>query len=146
MSVSLEDRSRSIRARMQLLRGELEQDATRLARNTNELLNWRDYVTQFPAGALAIALIAGFLLVPGRKVVKSVQLTEDSVQNLLEKQSQAGIHTASKGSPVLKGLFRVMTGVAINGLRSVAHRKLDRFVGGRGGVNDTQTFVPGDGI
>ena len=146
MSVSLEDRSRRIRARMQSLRSELEQDAARIARSTNELLNWKDYVKKFPSGALAFAAIAAFLLVPGRKVIKSVQLTEGSIQNLVEKQNLAATNTPSNDSPLMKGLFRVLTGVAINGLVGVAQRTLDRFVSGRRGVNGTQTIVPGDRI
>lgn len=144
MSVSLEDRSRKIRARMQSLRSDLSQDAARIARSKNELLNWKDYVKKFPAGTLLFGAIIGFLFVPGRKVIKSVKLTEGSIKNLVEKQNLAAVNSTSKQSPLLKGVFRVLTGIAISGLGKIAQQSLDRLVGSRRPFNGAPNGVTGN--
>lgn len=128
---------------MQSLRSDLSKDAARIARSKNELLNWKDYVKKFPAGTLMFAAIVGFLFVPGRKVIKSVKLTEGSIQNLVEKQNLSAVNSTSKGSPLLKGVFRVLTGIAISQLGKVAQQTVDRFVGGRRAVNEVQNGVSG---
>jgi hypothetical protein len=48
MSIALENQSELIRAKMASLRRHMHKDAKRIVENTNRLLDWKDYVKQFP--------------------------------------------------------------------------------------------------
>ena len=86
MSIALESQSERIRSRMAALRLHMHKDARRIVANTNRLLDWRDYVHQFPKAVVAAGLLIGFVAGPGRKVVPSVNLSQDSIDELLKQR------------------------------------------------------------
>jgi hypothetical protein len=59
----------TIRARMARIRSRAQGKAVRLSRETKQFLDWKHYVRLFPWGVVGAAAIAGYLLVPARKVV-----------------------------------------------------------------------------
>jgi hypothetical protein len=115
MSVALENQSELIRAKMASLRRHMHKDAKRIVENTNRLLDWKDYVKQFPKAFVAAGLATGFLLGPGRKVVPSVKLSQESIDNLLTQRQQQVVDEGPQRSELSSTVLRILSGLALSG-------------------------------
>lgn len=126
MSVVLESQSEQIRLKMASLRRHMHRDAQRIAANTNRLFDWKDYITQFPKALVAAGLVTGFVLGPGRKVVPSVKLSQDSINELLN-QSQQRVAEVPQRVPFASGALKLLTGLAISGASILVRKGVESY-------------------
>lgn len=129
MSIALEEKSVQIRSKMASLRRHMHKDAERIAANTTHLLDWKDYVKQFPKALVAVGLLTGFVLGPGRKVVSSVNLSQQSIDELLSQRQQQLVAKTSKHSEITSGAVRILTGLALSGASALLRKSLANYFG-----------------
>ncbi len=126
MSVTLEDQSERIRSKMALLRLHMDKDARGIVANTNRLLDWKDYVRQFPKVMVAAGLLTGFVLGPGRKVVASVNLSHKSIDELSAKRQQLAAEVPRR-SEIASGARRMLTGLAVSGASILLRKGMESY-------------------
>ena len=129
MSVALEETSVQIRLKMASLRRHMHKDAKRIVANTTQLLDWKDYVRQFPKALVAVGLLTGFVLGPGRKVVPSVKLSQESIDELLSQRQQQLSGETSKRSEMTSGAVRMLTGLALSGASVLLRKGVENYFG-----------------
>lgn len=88
--------------RMNRLRGRLDQGVKHWTADAERWLHWEHYVREFPWQSLAVVALAGFWLVPARRVKPVVKLDATSI----EKIAQVGHGTPQPTRPGF-----LMTGV-----------------------------------
>lgn len=130
MSVAFETDSQRIRARMQRLRRRMDGDVQGIVENTQRLLDWKDYVRRFPLATLGAGLAIGFFFAPGRKVIPSVKLAEESVKELVEQSAaKAAIkEEESHVSSLMTGVVSAVSGVALSTLTMVLRQQVERYL------------------
>lgn len=137
MSVAFETDSQRIRARMQRLRRRMDGDVQEIVENTQRLLDWKDYVRRFPLTTLATGAAIGFFFAPGRKVVPSVKLAEESVKELVEQSGLAAKkQEESHVSPLMTGIVSAVSGVALSTLTMVLRQQVERYLSSMGKTHD----------
>lgn len=136
MSVAFEDQSERIRSKMALLRLHMHKDARRIVANTNRLLDWKDYVRQFPKVLVAAGLLTGFVLGPGRKVVPSVSLSQESIDELLAKRQQLTAEVP-KRSEIASGATRMLTGLAVSGTSILLRKAVESYFNSQAKSNES---------
>ncbi len=97
-------------ARMEALRGRLDQDAQAAKQSVQELTDWRNVVRKNPFAAVAIAAVAGYLLVP-RKRTQSTLKPEDLEQ--LIKDHKIVIAKKATSSSGLAGTVTAFASAAL---------------------------------
>lgn len=127
MSVTNESQSERIRAKMALLRVHMHKDARRIVANTNSLLDWKDYVIQFPKAIVAAGLLTGFVLVPGRKVMSTVKLSQGSLDELMAQRQQLSGGKIPHSSEVASGALRMLTGLAMSGAAILVRKGVEHY-------------------
>ena len=137
MSVALESQSEQIRSRMAILRLHMHKDARRIVANTNRLFDWKDYVKHFPKALVAAGLATGFILGPGRKVVPSVNLSQDSIDELLKQRQQQSIAEVSQRSQIASGAFKMLTGMALTGVSILARKGIENYFNNPSKTNES---------
>ncbi|MFO1019447.1 MAG: hypothetical protein U0903_01920 [Planctomycetales bacterium] len=129
MSVAHENDSQRIRNRMQRLRRRMDDDVQGLVENTQRLFDWKDYVRQYPLGAAAAGVAIGFFFSPGRKVVQSVKLADESVQELREQRVQQTPGEQKNPIPsMLTGAVNALSGIALSSLATIVRHRLERYL------------------
>ena len=141
MSVAFHEESAQIRLKMASLRRHMHKDARGIVANTTQLLDWKDYVEQFPRSLIAAGLLTGFVFVPGRKVQRSVKLSQESIDDLLSQRHPSSA-AAPKRSPVTSVAVRMLTGVALNGVSVLLRRSLKSYFTSPTKSNGTSTVRP----
>ncbi|MCI0379104.1 MAG: hypothetical protein L0215_15960 [Gemmataceae bacterium] len=86
------DESEKIRRRMAELRRELDCDVRQVSRSAREMTDWTYYVRKFPWAVAAIALAAGYLVVPKKKAV--IKPDPDMLAELV-KQNKVRVESAA---------------------------------------------------
>ena len=129
MSIALDEKSLQIRSKMASLRLHMHKDAKRIVANTTQLLDWKDYVKQFPKALVAVGLLTGFVLGPGRKVVPSVKLSQESIDELLAQRQQQLAADDPKRSEITSGAVRMLTGLALNGVSVMLRKRVADYFG-----------------
>ena len=142
MSNALDEKSVQIRSKMASLRRHMHKDAKRIVANTTHLLDWRDYVRQFPRALVAVGLVTGFVLGPGRKVVSSVQLSPESLDKLLSQRQQQLVASTSKRSEMTSGAVRMLTGLALSGVSVLLRKGVENYFGSGPQANVTGMDSP----
>ena len=127
MSIALESQSERIRLRMAALRLHMHKDAKRIVANTNRLLDWRDYVQQFPKAVVAAGLLVGFIAGPGRKVVPSVNLSQESIDELLKQRQQQQAALLSQRPDVASGALKLLSGLALSGVSVLVRKGVENY-------------------
>jgi hypothetical protein len=127
MSIALESQSERIRSRMAALRLHMHKDARRIVANTNRLLDWRDYVHQFPKAVVAAGLLIGFVAGPGRKVVPSVNLSQDSIDELLKQRQHQQAALPPQRSDVASGALKILAGLAMSGVSVLLRKGVENY-------------------
>ena len=112
---------------MASLRLHMHKDAQRIVANTNSLLDWKDYVRQFPKALVAAGLVTGYLLGPGRKVVPSVNLSQDSIDELLKQRQEKSPSEMLQRSSLASGAFRILTGLAMSGASILVRKGVESY-------------------
>ncbi len=141
MSVTLEIQSERLRTRMAALRKHMHRDAQRIAENTNRLLDWRDYVRQFPKAFLAVGMVTGFLISPRRRVVPSVNLSKQSIEDLAtsrdsgsKAQAPVALHEV-----VMAGALKTLTGFAMQGLSTLVRSGIEGYLNRQSPAAETKS-------
>lgn len=130
MSVTLEIQSERLRTRMAALRKHMHRDAQRIAENTNRLFDWRDYVRQFPKGLLAVGMVTGFLIAPRRRVVPSVNLSKQAIEDLVTSRESGSKPQAPLAlqAVVIASALKILTGFAMQGLSTVVRSGIEGYL------------------
>jgi hypothetical protein len=128
MSITPDEKSVQIRSKMASLRRHMHKDAKRIVANTTQLLDWKDYVRQFPKALVAVGLLTGFVLGPGRKVTPSVKLSQESIADLLSQRQQQLAAEAPKRSEFRSGAVRILTGLALSGVSTLARKSVENYL------------------
>ena len=128
MSVAIESQSERIRSKMASLRVHMHKDARRIVANTNRLLDWKDYVKQFPKVLVAAGLLTGFVLVPGRKVVPTVRLSQGSLDELVAQRQQQLAAEFPHRSEIASGALRMLTGLAMSGAAILVRKGVEHYL------------------
>ena len=97
-------------ARMEAVRGRLDQDARAAKQSVKEMTNWRTVVRKNPLASVAVAAVAGFLLVPKRKTHAS--FSSDELKQLA-KEHTVIVAKEAAASPGLIGTVAAIAGAAI---------------------------------
>ena len=135
MSIALENQSERIRLKMASLRLHMHKDAKRIVANTNRLLDWRDYVKQFPKALVAAGLVTGFVLGPGRKVVSSVKLTQESIDDLFAQRQQPVAAEIPLQSAIVSSAVRILSGFALSGVAALLQKGVEGYFSNRSTEN-----------
>jgi len=107
----------------------MHKDAKRIVANTNQLLDWQDYLKQFPKRLVAVGLLTGFVLGPGRKVVRSVKLSQGSIDEILSQRQQQLTAETPKRSEITSGAVRILTGLALSGASVLLRKSVENYFG-----------------
>lgn len=142
MSVALQEESFKIRSKMALLRRHLHKDARLIAANTTQLLDWRDYARQFPKAIVASGLLAGFIFGPGHKVVRSVKLTQESIDDLLSQRQLLTDLSAPPKPSFTSVALRVLSGIALSGASVLLRKGVENYFSGPQKSIGSDTVTP----
>ena len=127
MSVALQEESARIRSKMASLRRHMHKDARRIAANTSQLLDWKEQLGHFPKVLIAAGVLAGFVFVPGRKVVRPVTLSQESIDELLSQRKSMAETVAPEKSSNTSVVVRMLTGIAFSGASLLLRRAVEGY-------------------
>jgi hypothetical protein len=114
--VATRDEINEIQQKMAQIRRDLHQDVSEVVAGAEAATDWRRYVRAYPWAAVAIALAAGYMVVPRRSRHDAANEADmDAIRALLDQARQAA---AAAKEPVRKSLL----GAAIAMLAPVAWR------------------------
>jgi hypothetical protein len=120
-----DDSAEDIRRRMAELRRELSSDVREVSRSARVMTDWRFYVRRFPLATAAIALAAGYMLVPKKKEVKVISPDPDALAEMFKKE-QLRVQTpasAKESQGLLKTLLLMgITWAAKTGMNYMGER------------------------
>lgn len=130
MSAASETDPQRIRSRMQRLRRRMNSDLQNVVANTQSILDWKDYVRRYPFGMIAMGVAAGFFVSPGRKVVPSVKLADESVKELIGQGGALRQDEKQESSvaPILAGALSAFSGLAFSSLSVVLRHHLEQYL------------------
>jgi hypothetical protein len=97
-------------ARMEAVRGRLDHDARAAKQSVQEMTDWRTVVRRNPLASIAVAAVAGFLLVPKKKTQPSFS-SEDLKR--LSKDHTVIVTKEPTASPGLIGTVTAIAGAAL---------------------------------
>lgn len=97
-------------ARMEAVRGRLDHDARAAKQSVQEMTDWRTVVRKNPLASVAIAAVAGFLLVPKKRAQPSFSAEE---LKRLAKDHTIIVTKESAASPGLIGTVTAIVGAAL---------------------------------
>jgi hypothetical protein len=130
MSVALQEETARIRLKMASLRRHMHKDARRIAANTSQLLDWRDYVRQFPKALIGAGLLIGMVFGPGRKVERSVKLSQESIDELLSRHKPWTEPSPAPRSSATSAAARMVTGLALSGASILLRKTMENYFKG----------------
>jgi hypothetical protein len=145
MSIALDDKTAQLRAKMALLRRQMHTDARRIAVNANQLLDWKDYVRQYPRVMVAVGLLTGFVLGPGRRVVRSVKLSQESINELLfqsQSQQRPALESPRRFN-LTSGAIRMLSGLALSGASLLLRKTFESYLRNPATSDKASTIRPG---
>ena len=142
MSVALQEESARIRSKMASLRRHMHKDARRIVANTNQLLDWKDQLGQFPKILMAAGVLAGFVFVPGRKVVRAVTLSQESIDDLLSQRKSLDESVVPEKSSNTSVAVRMLTGIAFSGASFLIRRAVESYFASPSGANAASASKP----
>jgi hypothetical protein len=123
-------------ARMEAVRGRLDEDAQAAKHTVQELTDWRHVVRQNPFLAVSVAAAAGFLLVP-KKPHTTIFSKADIEQ--LSKENKVIIAKETTASSGIAGTIAALTGAALTRAASnFVAAKMSEFTS-QGNLETTQS-------
>jgi len=116
----------AVRARMKLIRREIDQGIEDIDQDMENMVDWRHYVRTYPWVCLGTAAVLGFLIVPKRSTAKRVLGT-------LSELAKAG-HLVVKPAPsptrgLVDGLLATAANIAIREATAYVGRNAERLLG-----------------
>lgn len=117
-----------LRRQMAMVRRDLGADIRGVADHARELTDWRSYVQKAPWAGLAIAAAAGFMAVPRRLNIDTVDaatLARLAKQNRLVVESKPKA-AAKTGSATV--MFRLLSGILLRSAFGFATQKAAEFM------------------
>lgn len=111
-------------ARMRRVRSRMHTKADVLRVDAQRLLEWRYYVSQYPWTCLGIAAALGFWLTPGPRVMPTVQLAEEAMDEVARRAKASGTLGSVANA---RSWLRPLGGLAAN----LAVRSLAGYLSGR---------------
>lgn len=142
MSVALQEESARIRSKMASLRRHMHKDARRIVANTNQLLDWKDQLGQFPKALIAVGALVGFAFVPGRKVVRPVTLSQESIAELLSQRKSMAETVVPEKSSNRHVAVRMLTGIAFSGASFLLRRAVEGYFASPATANEASRSKP----
>lgn len=131
-----------IRKRMAEIRMELHEDVQGVVAGTEAAFDWQYYVRLYPWGALAAAVVAGYLVVPRKRRVH-VELThEESGPRPAGKSPREEIQEdkkeARRKSGMLGMAFGFLSPIVMRAAQNYASQYVENWI-----QQQTQTYPPG---
>jgi hypothetical protein len=120
----------------------MHKDARRIVANTNQLLDWKDQLGQFPKALIAAGALAGFVLVPGRKVVRPVTLSQESIAELLSQRNSVPENIVPEKSSNTSVAVRMLTGIAFSGASFLIRRAVEGYFASPARANEVSRSKP----
>ena len=116
----------AVRARMKLIRREIDQDMEDIDQDMEDMADWRHYVRTYPWVCLGTAAVLGYLIVPRRSTAKRVLGT-------LSELAKAG-HLVVKPAPsptrgLVDGLLATAANIAIREATAYVGRSAGKSLG-----------------
>lgn len=115
-----------LRQEMRTIRRELGGDVDEIVEHAERLMDWRYYVERFPWASVGGALVAGYLVVPGRYV--TLPTDERTLEKLAERiplTMQKSAEPAKTG--LLAGLISVGTGFLMRAAMGYATQQFSKL-------------------
>ena len=128
MSTRLEDDPQLLRLQMQKLRRQMDRDFQLMMEKSQQMFDWRNYVREFPTGMIALGVLAGFLVSPGRKVIPSVRLADESVKKLAEQAVGTQQQVESPSSSWIAGALTTLGGIALSSAGAILKYKIEQWL------------------
>lgn len=97
-------------SRMEAIRGRLDDDARAAQQSVQEMTDWRNLVRRNPLVTVAVAAVAGYLLVPKR--IPQQQLTAEQIRQLSNAKTVI-VAQESSAKPGLLGAIAAVAGAAL---------------------------------
>ena len=128
MSTSLEDDPQMLRLQMQKLRRQMDRDFQLVMEKSQQMFDWKNYVREFPTGMIALGVLAGFLISPGRRVIRSVKLADESVKKLAEQGVGAQQQVEPATSSWIAGALTTLGGIALSSAGGILKYKMEQWL------------------
>jgi len=116
-----------IRRRMAQIRRDLHQDVKGVVESAEAVTDWRRYIRMYPWAALGVAVAAGYLVVPKRRVPSDLA-TQADVARVREvvKEAKTEKKTARKG--LIGAAFGFIVPIALRAAQGYAVQYLENFI------------------
>ncbi len=88
MSTTLSSDPAEIRNRMSRLRKHVDSDIQKIIGTSSGLFDWKEIFQRYPQTVIGAAILAGYFLSPGRRVVQQVKLDEESLRGLVDQPAE----------------------------------------------------------
>jgi hypothetical protein len=114
----------AILLRMQRIRNRMHVKAEVLRVDAQSFFDWRSYIERYPWSCVAAAAVIGFWLMPGPRVMPTVKLAEDSMDELVRREAQR-IQPARRIPPWLASLGGLGFRLGANALMSHLAQRME---------------------
>lgn len=118
--------TKAIRQRMESMRRDLDEDVQEIVESAREMGDWRSYVKAYPWAFLGTAFVAGYLIVPRRRMA-----VQPDAQTLAELANQSRLLAASEVPPksTTHGALLALVGnLLIRGVSSYVVQQVGKLV------------------
>lgn len=117
-----------IRVRMARIRTRAERKATRLGEETRQFLDWKHYVRLFPWAALGAAALAGYWIVPRRKVTSEASAADAKALVDLARQGQIVVKSANPRPSMIGRLVSLAGPFVMRAAMNYASQQVGRIL------------------
>lgn len=140
------DRGEELRRQMAAIRRKLPGDVERIVSGARQMVDWRNYVRDFPWGAALLAVAVGYWLVPRRKGLTSGELR--SIEESVKRQAAPRQVPQRATSAGAAGLGAVIGGLVVNlatrALVNYAGQQLGKMLRAQSAVKPRADSPPGE--
>ncbi|MBX3450051.1 MAG: hypothetical protein KF777_10850 [Planctomycetaceae bacterium] len=106
------DRGEELRRQMAAIRRKLPGDVERIVDGARQMVDWRNYVRDFPWGTALAAVAVGYWLVPRRKGLSSGELKK--IEESFKRQTVRKQNSEPATSAGAAGLGAIIGGLVVN--------------------------------
>lgn len=115
-----------LRQEMRTIRRELGGDVDEIVEHAERLMDWRYYVERFPWASVGAALVAGYLVVPGRYV--TLPTDERTLEKLAERIPVARKKAEPAKKSMVAGLVSLGTGFLMRAAMGYATQYVQKMM------------------
>ena len=116
----------AVRARMKLIRHEIDQDMKDIDQDMENMVDWKHYVRTYPWVCLGTAAVLGYLIVPKRSTAKRVLAT---LSELVKTGPLVGKPAPAPTRGLVAGLVATVANIAIREATAYVGRNAGRLLG-----------------